>query len=75
MRKILIIIIKGYGYLISPFLGNHCRYYPSCSSYAVEALEKHGAMRGTWLALKRILRCHPFHPGGVDPVPEPKERD
>ena len=75
MRKILIIIIKGYGYLISPFLGNHCRFYPSCSSYAVEALEKHGAMRGTWLALKRILRCHPFHPGGVDPVPEPKERD
>ena len=73
MRKILIAVIKGYSYLISPLLGNNCRYYPSCSSYAQEALEKHGALRGSWLAVKRILRCHPFHPGGFDPVPDPKK--
>jgi hypothetical protein len=54
---------------LSPLLPASCRYYPTCSHYAIEALEKHGALRGGWLALKRIARCHPFRPGGFDPVP------
>ena len=69
MRKILIVLIGVYRYLLSPFLGNNCRFYPSCSHYAQEAVETHGVARGGWLALRRILRCHPWHPGGVDPVP------
>ena len=74
MRRLLILIVKAYRYLLSPMLGNHCRFYPSCSSYAVTALEEHGAARGSWLALRRLARCHPFHPGGVDPVPEKIEK-
>lgn len=70
MRKALILIVRTYRYLVSPLLGNHCRFYPSCSSYAIEALERHGALKGCWLSLRRLFRCHPFHPGGVDPVPE-----
>ena len=73
MRRLLILSVRGYKYLISPFLGQSCRFYPSCSSYAIDAIEAHGAMRGGWLALRRVLRCHPWHEGGVDPVPEPKE--
>lgn len=69
MRKILILLIRGYQYLISPFLGTHCRFYPSCSSYAVTALERHGIIRGIILTLRRLGRCHPWHPGGYDPVP------
>jgi uncharacterized protein len=69
MRKLLIGLVHGYQYLISPLLGNHCRFYPSCSHYAVEAIETHGPGHGSWLALRRVLRCHPWHPGGVDPVP------
>jgi len=69
MRRLLIMLIRGYQYLISPLLGNHCRFHPSCSSYAIEALEVHGAIRGSWLALRRLGRCHPWHPGGYDPVP------
>jgi uncharacterized protein len=70
MRKILILIIRAYQYLLSPLLGPSCRFYPSCSCYAQEALERHGVIKGGWLALRRLLRCHPWHPGGVDPVPE-----
>ena len=70
MRKILILIIRGYQYLLSPLMGPSCRFYPSCSCYAQQALESHGVIKGCYLALRRILRCHPWHPGGVDPVPE-----
>ncbi|MDG4561359.1 MAG: membrane protein insertion efficiency factor YidD [Candidatus Competibacter sp.] len=75
MRAILIVLIRGYQLLLSPLLGNHCRFYPSCSQYACEAIERHGALRGGWLAIRRVLRCHPWHPGGVDPVPEPVQKD
>jgi uncharacterized protein len=67
--KPLIYLVRGYQVAISPLLPPSCRYFPSCSSYAVEALEKHGAIRGSWLAARRILRCNPFRPGGFDPVP------
>ena len=70
MRTLLILLIRGYRYLFSPWLGSHCRFHPSCSAYAITALQRHGALRGGWLALRRIGRCHPWHPGGVDPVPE-----
>ncbi|EGV31285.1 MULTISPECIES: membrane protein insertion efficiency factor YidD [Thiorhodococcus] len=69
MRPILIGLIRVYQYLISPLLGPHCRFYPSCSHYAVEAIERHGVVYGTYLALRRLSRCHPWHPGGIDPVP------
>ena len=58
--------------MISPFIGRHCRFQPGCSSYAVEAIEKHGSIRGSWLAVKRIGRCHPWNEGGYDPVPKPE---
>ncbi|HSQ28732.1 MAG TPA: membrane protein insertion efficiency factor YidD [Gemmatimonadaceae bacterium] len=69
MRRILVLLVRGYQVAISPLLPSSCRYYPSCSAYAVEALERHGAIRGSWLAIRRIARCHPFKPGGYDPVP------
>ncbi|HEY9428631.1 MAG TPA: membrane protein insertion efficiency factor YidD [Gemmatimonadaceae bacterium] len=69
MRWLLIFLVRGYQVVISPLLPSTCRFYPSCSAYAVEALEKHGAWRGTKLTLCRLGRCHPFHPGGYDPVP------
>ena len=75
MRAVLIALIRGYQWFISPLLGNHCRFYPSCSEYAREAIERHGAVRGVWLAIRRVARCHPWHPGGVDPVPEPPPKD
>jgi putative membrane protein insertion efficiency factor len=62
-------LIVGYRYTLSPMLGPCCRFYPTCSAYALEALQEHGLVRGSWLALKRIARCHPWHQGGVDPVP------
>ncbi len=62
-------LISVYRYLLSPWLGQTCRYHPSCSQYALEAIDTHGPVRGSWLAVKRIGRCHPFHPGGYDPVP------
>ena len=69
LQKILLALIAIYRYTISPLLGQRCRFYPSCSAYAAEALERYGPFKGSWLALKRIGRCHPFHPGGHDPVP------
>ncbi|MCC9000629.1 MAG: membrane protein insertion efficiency factor YidD [Candidatus Contendobacter sp.] len=75
MRTLLIALIRIYQMGISPWLGNHCRFYPSCSQYACEALERHGVLRGGWLAIRRVLRCHPWHPGGVDPVPEPPPKN
>lgn len=68
MKNILIIIIRAYQIIFSGGVP-HCRFYPSCSHYAIEALEKYGALKGIWLTGLRILRCHPFHPGGFDPVP------
>lgn len=69
MSRILLALIHGYRWLISPLLGSHCRHHPTCSVYACEAIERHGAIRGLWLALRRIARCHPWSPGGFDPVP------
>nr|WP_217635525.1 membrane protein insertion efficiency factor YidD [Aidingimonas halophila] len=66
----LIALIRGYQYLISPLLGPRCRFWPSCSQYAVEAIQSFGPVKGGWLALKRVGKCHPWHPGGIDPVPE-----
>jgi len=70
IRTVLRGPIFFYRWFIRPVLGNHCRFYPSCSQYALEAIDKHGAGKGSWLALRRILRCHPWHAGGVDLVPE-----
>jgi len=68
----LILLLKGYKRFISPLLGQHCRFYPSCSAYAMEAIEVHGHARGVWLAAKRLCRCHPLCEGGHDPVPPRK---
>lgn len=70
MQRVLILFVNAYRLLLSPFLGNNCRYHPTCSEYAVTAIDRHGALKGGWLATKRIGRCHPWHPGGLDPVPE-----
>jgi hypothetical protein len=72
MRRVLIAIIRLYQLTLSPWLGPCCRFEPSCSKYAVEAVEKHGCVRGLYLAARRLSRCHPFHPGGLDPVPGPR---
>lgn len=68
-RLALILVVRVYQVVLSPIFGGSCRYFPSCSAYAIEALERHGALRGGWLAVRRIARCHPFRPGGFDPVP------
>src|SRR5215469_6567317 len=67
--RLLAGMISAYRKVISPVLGARCRFYPSCSAYALEAIQVHGAGRGTWLAVRRLSKCHPFHPGGIDPVP------
>lgn len=69
MKKFLLALIRGYQLTLSPYIGQHCRFTPSCSRYAAEAIELHGPARGTWLAIKRLGRCHPLCAGGIDPVP------
>ena len=69
MKRLLLLLVQFYRSCISPLLPPSCRYYPTCSAYAMEAIERYGARRGGWMALRRILRCHPFHRGGYDPVP------
>jgi uncharacterized protein len=69
MARVLLALVAAYRYLLSPMLGRSCRFFPTCSEYAMEALERHGALRGTWLTVRRVARCHPWHPGGYDPVP------
>ena len=70
MKYVLIQLIRGYRLLISPLFPPTCRFQPTCSNYAITAIERFGPIKGTWLAAQRILRCHPFHPGGYDPVPK-----
>lgn len=69
LSRLMIVLITAYRWTISPMLGNRCRFYPSCSQYSIEAIQQHGALRGAWLTIRRLLRCHPWHPGGYDPVP------
>lgn len=69
MKRLLVWLLRGYQLLVSPMLGQKCRFYPTCSNYAIEALKVHGAARGSWLALRRVCRCHPWNDGGVDFVP------
>lgn len=69
MKHLLIALVRFYQYSISPMLGRRCRYFPTCSEYTVDAIHKYGALKGGWLGAKRICRCHPWHPGGYDPVP------
>ena len=71
LARLLVLFVEGYRYLISPLLGPSCRFGPSCSEYAIDALRSHGVWRGTWLALRRIARCHPWGGSGYDPVPPP----
>lgn len=70
MRRLVLGLIRTYRYAVSPFLGQRCRFYPTCSEYAFTSIERFGLPRGTWMALRRVARCHPFHAGGVDPVPD-----
>ncbi|MCF8111011.1 MAG: membrane protein insertion efficiency factor YidD [Desulfobacteraceae bacterium] len=70
MRYLFVFIIKLYQALVSPLIGPRCRFYPSCSEYACESIRRFGAVRGTWLSARRLVKCHPFHPGGFDPVPD-----
>ncbi|UXR79078.1 MULTISPECIES: membrane protein insertion efficiency factor YidD [unclassified Staphylococcus] len=74
MKKIFVKCIRFYQRFISPLTPPSCRFYPTCSNYAIEAIQVHGAIKGSWLAINRILRCHPFHKGGFDPVPLKKEK-
>lgn len=69
MTRILLVLIRAYQYLVSPMLGPSCRFTPTCSEYAVQALKKYGAIKGGWLSVKRVGRCHPWHDGGYDPLP------
>ncbi|WP_353669175.1 membrane protein insertion efficiency factor YidD [Marinomonas sp. THO17] len=70
LKAIAIFIIKIYQYCISPLLGNNCRFYPSCSQYSIQAIERFGIIKGSYLSMRRLLKCHPWHEGGEDPVPE-----
>lgn len=75
MKKIILLLIKLYQKYISIFLGKNCRFYPTCSAYTSEAIEKFGIIKGIFLGIKRIIKCHPFHPGGYDPVPEKRDKN
>jgi hypothetical protein len=75
MRQLLMGMIRAYQLVVSPLLGPRCRYYPTCSCYAHTAIARHGALRGGWLGLRRILRCHPYAQGGYDPVPDERTLD
>ncbi|WP_297471463.1 membrane protein insertion efficiency factor YidD [Acidithiobacillus sp.] len=68
-RGVAVMVVRGYQYVVSPMLGHHCRFYPTCSEYTCQAIERYGIAKGSWLGIKRISRCHPWQPGGVDPVP------
>ena len=68
-QRLLVFLVRGYQLLISPVLPPSCRFHPSCSQYTLEALRRYGALKGSWLGLRRLVRCHPFNPGGFDPVP------
>lgn len=69
MASPLLLLIRAYQYLISPVIGPSCRFHPTCSAYAYQAISRYGVIKGSWLSIGRVLRCHPFHPGGFDPVP------
>ena len=75
MKYFLRVLIRCYQWFISPLIGPHCRFHPTCSTYALEAIERHGALRGSWLGARRICRCHPWNEGGYDPVPGPRHAD
>jgi len=70
IKALLLALIRGYQFLLAPWIGNQCRHWPTCSEYARLAIGRHGAARGGWLAVRRVLRCNPWHPGGIDPVPD-----
>ena len=70
ISKLIIALIRAYRLVLSPWLGQQCRFHPTCSQYALQAVEQHGPYRGSWLAIKRLASCHPWHTGGIDPVPE-----
>ena len=69
MKVLLLFMLRAYQYAIRPLMGANCRFFPSCSDYAREAVQRHGAAKGAWLTARRVARCHPYHPGGYDPVP------
>ncbi|MBF0266344.1 MAG: membrane protein insertion efficiency factor YidD [Gammaproteobacteria bacterium] len=75
MKILLIYIIKLYQYIISPLIGNNCRFYPSCSNYMIESINRFGIFKGGWLGIRRISKCHPFHEGGIDHVPDSLTKD
>ncbi|MGJ8646352.1 membrane protein insertion efficiency factor YidD [Marinomonas colpomeniae] len=69
MKFLFILLVKSYQYIISPLLGNNCRFYPTCSNYMIQAIEQKGVIKGVYLGIKRLSKCHPWHEGGIDPVP------
>jgi uncharacterized protein len=75
MREIAALLIRLYQWTVSPLLGPRCRFYPSCSNYALEAIRRFGVLHGGWLTVRRLGRCHPWHPGGFDPVPNARDAD
>ncbi|MDH5409131.1 MAG: membrane protein insertion efficiency factor YidD [Gammaproteobacteria bacterium] len=72
MQRLIIALIRLYRLILSPFVGQHCRFHPTCSEYAIDAVHQHGTFKGSWLAARRLSKCHPWHEGGLDPVPDPK---